>query len=453
MPGETRLTKTKTYFFAHPKQASASIGGVFGLATLISLLFPTSIKLTPLGNAKKDAKGERDDAADKYDSTLQQYNKAQADIVEAKQRVIDLDCAIPGYQQFNNYAITFQQGLNDPQKSALARLNSWQIYFAPDSTSTDQSSITKTYEKDEWEYEYYYSCISHYCGKDTHGNTVSCCYDWGYHWVTYAYDYIETTTITNLRKNIIQGTPLSLSPLNCGYYSRTFETFAPETYQTYESPKVNSGDRSTGRTSVSFRKEYGSRTSAHYRLDDDTINKQLVVLRETVQTDAATDLAQNLYKFLAVAVATFNATGIDYPALQQRINNSIPLLTEQAATIYTQLQDDAEVLAGKEEIYSHADDEFHDGLKLWLPLFFLVPMGATLVTALLTYFITIQCRNRNNRQQDVTPEINPKDLELMVVVPPLPAPELHVTQPQVSVDIKEEPPALYDEEETSAPRI
>ncbi|MDR3442397.1 MAG: hypothetical protein P4L65_05210 [Legionella sp.] len=449
MPGEMRLTKTKMYFFAHPKQASASVGGVFGLATLIVLLIPTCIKLTPLGNAKKDAKGERDDASDKYDSTLQQYNKAQADIVEAKQRVIDLNCAIPGYQQFNYYAIAFQKSLNDPQKSTLARLNSWQIYFAPDSTNTDQSSITKTYYQDEWVYEYYYSCTDHYCGVDSHNTTISCCSDWGNHLVTYAYDYIETTTITNLRKNIIQGTPLSLSPLNCGYYSRTFETFAPETYQTYESSKVNSGDRSTGHTAVSFRREYGSRISARYRLDDNTINKQLIVLRETTQADAATDLAQNLYKFLTVAVAAFNATGIDYPALQQRINNSIPLLTDKAATIYTQLQDDAGVLAGKEEIYGHADDEFHDGLKLWLPMFFLIPMGFTLFAALLTYFITTHYRNRNNRQQEVTPEITPNDGELAVVVPP--APELQVTQPPVFVHIQEEPPALYDE--ASAPRI
>lgn len=453
MPGETRLTKTKMYFFAHPKQASANVGGVFGLATLIGLLIPTCIKLTPLGNTKRDAKGGRDDAAYKYDSTLQQYNKAQADIVEAEQRVIDLDCAIPGYQQFNNRAIAFQQSLNDPQPSALARLNSWQIYFAPDSTNTDQSSITKTYYQDEWEYEYYYSCISHYCGIDTQGNTINCCYDWGSHWVTYAYDYIETTTITNLRKNIIQGTPLSLSPLNCGYYSRTFETFAPETYQTYESSRVNSGDRSTGHTAVSFRREYGSRTSARYRLDDDTVNKPLIVLRETTQTDAATDLAQNLYKFLTVAIAAFNATGIDYPALQQRIRNSIPLLTDKASAIYTQLQDDAVVLAGKEEIYSQADDEFHDGLKLWLPMFFLIPMGATLVAALLTYFITTQCRNRNNRQQEVIPEINSRDVESAVVVPPPPAPELQVTQPPVIVHIQEEPPALYDEEEVSAPKV
>ena len=163
--------------------------------------------------------------------------------------------------------------------------------------------------------------------------------------------------------------------------------------------------------------------------------------------DAATDLAQNLYNFLAGAIAVFNATGIDYPALQQRIRDNIPLLTDTAADIHQILLEDAHDLAEKQELYSQADDVFDEGAKLWLPMFFLIPIGVTLATALLTYFITIQYRNRSSRQQQ-SQEVNPPNVEAPVAVPPLAVTEDEASLPmQITV---EEPPALYDNEGEAA---
>jgi hypothetical protein len=202
-------------------------------------------------------------------------------------------------------------------------------------------------------------------------------------------DYNEITTIVNKYKNIIQGSSFHLPSLDCGYYSRQFKTLAPVTYETYESPHIDTGDRRAGSTYVNFYREYGSSVTAVYKLDDTTINFPAIISRPADQGVAAADLATRLYQFLATAIAAFNMAGANYPVLQDTIRKQIPGLLNQAAAINNTLVQKAEVLAGKQVVFDDADHEFKGGLSLWLPMFFLIPGGL----ALLAYIIASRCEN------------------------------------------------------------
>ncbi len=216
-------------------------------------------------------------------------------------------------------------------------------------------------------------------------------------------------------KNIIDGTPLQLTPLDCGYYARRFGTLSPTTYVTYESPHINTGDRSTGTTYVNYYKEYGSRITASYELDGSIVNTDITVVRNAIQNDAAADLANKLYQFLGTAIAAFNMAGANYSQLQDSIRNSIPALLNSAASVNETLQQEGQVLAGKEAIFEEADSEFHHGLSLWLPMFFLIPGGLALLTYCLMTLCKDTCTAEDAVQNDIEapaprykPEIQPQ---------------------------------------------
>ena len=388
-----KLAQMRAAFFANPQKVSAAVWA----ASMFSLLIPTCLKLVPLGNKDKSAKGDRDRAQDDYDTTLQKLNGINDQIREARQRVLDLDCAMAGYQGYNNGVVTFSQSIIDSGATPMDRLRLfWNLQFAADRSENSQNVLVKTWSEDVFEYDYYYSCIWHSCGKGK-----SCCFDWGWRWVTYTHQYNEITIIANIYKNIVQGPGLRLTSLNCGYYSRDFQNQVPETYVTYESPQVVSGDRRAGSVYINFERDFGSRVPMDYVLDANTIRTPAIVARSATQGDAATNLAASLYQFLGAAIAAFNVTGANYPALQNSIRNSIPLLLEQASSVNATLQEKALVLAEEQVLFSRADDDFHEGLSLWLPLFFLIPGGL----ALLAYVIASRCGNwcalEENHQNDM----------------------------------------------------
>jgi hypothetical protein len=426
----SKCSQWRISFFSHPGRVSCAFGALF----LGAYVIPTSVFMDPLGRAQRGAKGNRDDARDEYDNTLGQLNKIQAEIVEDKQRIIDLDCAIPRYQQYNNELIAFQQSLNDPQKTTLGRLGLWQIYFTPDRTEDDRKVIAKTFREDQWVYEKYESCDEGYCAKD-----VRCCYVTRNHKVTFEYDYNEITTLTNLYKNIIQGTPRLFS-LNCGYYSRKLQTFAPETYQTYESPKdidqSKKHDPNDAQVTIKYRREFGSRVTVSSTLDGVSVTNPMTVLRAPAQADAADDVVRNLYQFLAATIATFNATGIGYPVLQNRLRNSIPQLIENTVSVNATLQQKALVLAEKQAIFEEADSDYKEGLLKWvLPLFLIGFVGSGVL-----YLILVGLQESCTRpEEDEAPEINSKDIELNTITTQAPTPQS---------PIKKDPPALYDDEGT-----
>ncbi|MDR3490912.1 MAG: hypothetical protein P4M12_02575 [Gammaproteobacteria bacterium] len=373
----------RSSLFAHPKTTSA----VVWATSMFIFLVPTCIELTPLGNKKRNAKGERDDAQDAYDETLQKFNSANEKIREARQRVLDLDCAKTGYPRFNLDVAAFQQSVN----STLLPLDQlrlhWKMQFDADKTENEQYVAGKSWDESNYEYDYYFSCIWHSCGKNT-----QCCFDWGWRWVTDTYYYNQITNIVNKYQGIIQGAPLRLTPLDCGYYSRQFHTLSPVTYVSYESPHIESGDRRAGTTYVNFYREYASKVTASYELDDTKLDFEANVLRTADQSLAATDLAEKLYQFLGTAIAAFNMAGANYALLQDNIRKQIPVLLDNAAAINTTLQQEALVLADKENEYSHIDDNFKDGLSLWLPMFFIIPGGL----ALLTYLLLTLCKDKGN---------------------------------------------------------
>src|SRR5688572_7871909 len=123
MPSWSQL---RSSLFSHPKTSSAA---VWATSTFLFLV-PTCIELTPLGTNNRNAKGDRDDAKDAYDKTLNELNGIKEKIREARQRVIDLDCAMAGYQDFNQGITTFQKNIDASSAQPIDLLKSfWQLYF------------------------------------------------------------------------------------------------------------------------------------------------------------------------------------------------------------------------------------------------------------------------------------------------------------------------------------
>ncbi|HEX2549396.1 MAG TPA: hypothetical protein VHM20_06185 [Gammaproteobacteria bacterium] len=385
----TAWTQIKSTFFHHPG-ISAAIAWV---TSTFVFLIPTCFELTPLGKDKRSAKKQLDHAQGEYDNTLRELNAVNEQINKSKQEVIDLDCAIAGYPAFNQEMEDFQQSINDSVLQPQDLLRSlWRVDFVPDRTSTEQSVQVKSYDEDEYVYEYYWSCVWHNCP-----DNESCCYDWGYHWVTETYDYNEITTIQNLYQGIINGIPLSLPTLDCGSYSRIFGTRPPSTSIRYESPHITSGRKEDGAVHIDFYREWGSQLPALYKLDITTTNFDAIVLRITDQAQAATDLAAKLNGFLATAIAAFNMAGANYVEIRDGIIENIPKLIDNANALNATLTEQGLVLDQQKTQYNEAAGEYKGGLSLWLPMFFLIPCGL----GVLAYFIHRTYKDKYSSYVDI----------------------------------------------------
>lgn len=397
MPGWSQMRNS---LFSYPKTTAAVVWG----STTFILFFPTLFELLPLGNDKRDSKGDRDDAKDVYDGALAEFNVLNDKIEEDKQRIVDLDCSMAGYQQYNQGIFSFQKNLNDPIKAPMERLNLyWKIYFMADKNENERRVDSKSYYDDVWEYGYFYSCFRYTCGPDS-----NCCTDWGYHYVTRVFYYNQITNIVNKYQGIILGSPLRLTPLECGYYARRLETLAPVTYVSYESPHEGSGNKRAGTTYIDFYREWSSKINVFFQLDDEKVAVDALVLRTPLQNEAAIDLSAKLYGFLSTAIAAFNMVGANYSVAQDTIRNQLPGLIDAAGEVSSRLQEDEVILNEKNRIYSESNGDYKQGLSVWLPIFFLIPCGL----ALLTYLFLSQCKERcATGTNDGDSNEAPKDLE------------------------------------------
>lgn len=105
-----------------PDKFSFTIGGLSFLGFLIT----TCVKLVPLAQKKSDALKEKEEAESKKNAAVSNTNAEAAKLAEARQRVIDLDCAISGYESFNGRVTNFRTAAtNDPTENALDTLQNW----------------------------------------------------------------------------------------------------------------------------------------------------------------------------------------------------------------------------------------------------------------------------------------------------------------------------------------
>jgi hypothetical protein len=176
---------------------------------------------------------------------------------------------------------------------------------------------------------------------------------------------------------------------------------------TAESDKTTSGDKRDGAVQINFNRDWGSRVLANYKLDGTVYSTQFLATRTLTQSDAGRELQRNLKQFLIIAIAAFNATGANYPSLQENIRQSIPPLQKQADEINTELQKKEAVFLNKKKVFDNSDNQYTNGLILWLCLFFGVPP----TLAIATFFIVKQCnksKGQNTKETDLEANITTK---------------------------------------------
>jgi hypothetical protein len=365
-------------FFSLPKY----LPSIVGLSTFIGLLVETCEKLIPLGESRNEAEKLRDQAQDLLDSTARKLKALEAKIAEDKQRIIDLDCSMnttTGYPRFNRAISDFERRLSESKATPIDQLRSFlQMRFDDDKQTTTQFTTEKSWDelvsKREWVCKQ--ECENDKDGKETCKEV--CEWETHYEYETHYYD--EITTIKNNFKNILTGPTRDLYALNCGYYARGFKTFSPESYITYESPHIKSGDKERGTTYVNFFRNYGSRFKVSFSLDGKITDSVITVFREFIKIDAATIVISKFHQILSSAYTAFNLTGANYPALQESFREEIPKLINQTVIVKAILQENAADLAVKQAAYDDADNAFWGGLRLWLPMLFLIPPAAALLT-------------------------------------------------------------------------
>lgn len=153
MPGLFSSIKEDS-FFRNPKKVAlaAWATGTF------SLLIPTCLKLAPLGNSKHDSKDELNEATSDYNQAFKELDTANASLIEARQRVIDLDCAMDYYKDFNNRMRHFQLLANDsldlPPTDRLRLI--WDVNFVPDTYTYEEFVERKSWSESELKYERFY---------------------------------------------------------------------------------------------------------------------------------------------------------------------------------------------------------------------------------------------------------------------------------------------------------
>lgn len=351
----------RTFFFTHPK-TSASI--VWSVSTL-SLFIGLCVDVIPRGLGRRDEGQALEDAKALHTSTENQLTQARLRVQEAKQRVIDLGCAMDGFEAFNTRVIDLQQQIAN---SNLTGTDLLQLYgglqFVMDKAVTTSSTAQKSYT----------TYTTTYINKN-------------FYRTAHHHPYKEVTTIEQLFQSLVAGMGINIMPLNCGYYSRLFQIKPPEMYMTWEGPQSRSGSMTSGTISIRFQRGFGSRIPMTYTLDEKTVQQAELVPRNNDNQATATDLSSKLFTFLATAVAAFNATGFNYPALQSSINSTIPALTDMANAINTRLMHESENLAEEQMMFDAADDVFNTHLAIWLPIILVLPASL----ALLTYCFLVKC--------------------------------------------------------------
>lgn len=354
MPKPIDFANIKTTFFAHKLIVA---GSIWAGATFI-LLIPTCLMLAPKGKAKAGAEEERDEAQAAWTNTNTQLSSTVASLNEAKQRIIDIDCAIMGYPGYNLMVIDFSNQIGMSNFSATDRLKTfWNLSFANDKTENKVTTADKTYR------------THRRVGMVTTGRT---------------HHYQEVTTITQTFKNILTGPGLNLN-LNCGYSSQAIQATA-STYRLSATSPVTSGDRSSGRVDIKSQEQYRSLIQTTFRLGDTKTISNLLVSVDKDQSEAAENLEPQLFKFLAASIALFNTTTVaSLQAAQNQLNNSLPGLFDKAQALNHTLQQETATLAAKQASLDSAGGEFRNSLSLWLPLLFLVPAALALFSYLTLY--------------------------------------------------------------------
>lgn len=342
-----KFAQFQNLFFKKPVLTGLS----FWFSSSVILLFPTCFILVPSGTTQRNAKGERDTAQDDVNQQQNRYNGIIADRTESEQRIRDLDCAKAGYQAFNQGAANFQNSLSNTNLTAMNLIQSFgQSSFDADSSKTDTNT-----QQLSW-VTHTTAIVNKVLIRTPH-----------HHY------YNQVTNILNVYKNILNGGGYKLPILNCGFYSRALEFYAPQTYLVSESPHTTSGTMTSGKVSINFRRDYGSRVPVKYQLDDLVVNPNIIVARDVTQDMATIDLGNQLTRFLAMGVAAFNMVGTNYTAVQEGIRNRLPVLEDMALVANTTLQAKSKVLASKEGIFAGADSQYSNDLSLWLSLLFVVP--------------------------------------------------------------------------------
>ncbi|MDF1760071.1 MAG: hypothetical protein P1U40_06010 [Coxiellaceae bacterium] len=409
---------------------NAAVAGIsVGAISLIGLLITTCVILTPLGNRLRGAKGQRDKAKKVRDTAARALQTAKDHLTEAHKRVNDLTCAIQGYVNFNQHVSNFSAQIADSAQNYQQRLAQfWNLHFAPDRVSTDHHVRERSYTTSKYKYETFWGCGDAHCHQDDN----SCCYAYDGHWVTKTHYYNEVTTVTNHFNNIANGGGINEPSLRCGYYARTFGTDTANTYVTRETTHKRTGRKESGNVYIDYERFYGSQLTATFTLDGATHNQPFLTNPDIPLDSTGSHLAKGLAAFLAGAVTQFTATGANYPALQQRIVASIPQLEQNVATATDALAEAAKALAEKQQIVDTANAPYQHGLKLWLPLLFLAPCAAVVVT----YF----CYRGGDKVQEAIIEHRARNF---VPLPTEPAyrPPSPPTPPAYNPEVSKRPPA------------
>ncbi len=160
-------------------------------------------------------------------------------------------------------------------------------------------------------------------------------------------------------------------PLNCGFYSRSFNTLDPALFIASTTDQKQTGSKESGIINLAYTKNRGSLIPANFYLDGITTNVNIVSPISVAQSDAMLSVATGLFGFLTTAVGVFNATGASYPQIQIQIQNNITSLIEQATSLNQTLQLQQVALNQAQEVFKVADESFHDDCRCGCLYYFL----------------------------------------------------------------------------------
>ncbi|TAL66503.1 MAG: hypothetical protein EPN84_00225 [Legionella sp.] len=370
MPSDLVL---RSFFFSNPKRSAFAVWTVSTLGLFIGLC----LEVIPRGLANKNAGKNLDDAGTAFKTTYNEMTDLNRQIAESKQRVMDLDCAKAGYMRFNGQLIDLLRLIVSSQN--LTSTDVLKLYgglqFIPDQAVNQSTTVGKSYTT------YTFIYVNKILISTPH-----------YH------PYKETTTINFAFQNMLQGSGLSIAELDCGFYSRRFKIKNPDSFLVRETSSTT-GEMSSGLVLIQINRNYGSHFPLSYTLDGQTVVQVVDTAGYSNQETATVDLSAKLFQFLAAAVAAFNATGINYPQLQQDIQNRIPSLTDMSHSINATFLQRSHELSHQQMISDDLNNAFRQSLALWLSL----TLGIPMVLAFITYYIAVKCNTppSENANEDI----------------------------------------------------
>ncbi len=402
------LSKARSALLANPELSAAAVWAT----TFVGYLFPSFIKLLPLGADYRDRKSDKESAQGIVDGDSVKVKTDKEKLREAKQRILDSRCArnqTSGYLVFNQRAEVFFIRFNESLPMPVETLeNLLKMRFAPDTMKTDVSTQNLYYTETVNRYGYHWDChyITNPCGKDMKGSEIHCCGHIGWYEDKVRHDYIETTTIKNYYKNILTG-EFEFEPLDCGYYSRRFGIAKPNTVLTHEIGPNYQGKKEDGKTFIDYSRDWGSSTTMTYVIDDQVVKQGISVLREEDQNQATTDYVTRVFRFFASFYTALQAAkATNYSLVEERINQTVPGLINNLAAANETLIEHGVVLAGAQAKLDASESAYDAGLLLWLLQLFLVPAGAAGLVYLTLYCLKDRCDSKQTVSQT-----NDADLE------------------------------------------